>query len=104
MTLDQPATAGQALVVSENYYPGWSAMVDGHAVDAVRMNFNLVGVALPAGAKSVQLRFDDAAYERGKRVTVVALVLALLLWIAGLMVDRWRATTLTPAIGTASTA
>ena len=41
------------------------------------MDYNLVGVALPAGAKNVQLRFTDAAYEKGKLVTWLALALSL---------------------------
>jgi hypothetical protein len=45
---------------------------------------------LPAGVRSIQLRFDDAAYERGKFVTLVALVIALCLWGFGSVVDRRR--------------
>ncbi len=90
MTLDQPATAGQALVLAENYFPGWRATVDGHAAVVARMNFNLIGIVLPAGAKSIQVRFDDVAYERGKVVTLVSLAVALLVWIAGLVADRRR--------------
>jgi len=88
LTLDQPAAAGQALVVSENYFPGWSALVDGKAAPVVRADFNLMAVALPAGAKSVQLRFDDPAYEKGKTLTLVALALAIVLWGVGFAVDR----------------
>ena len=90
MTLDQPATAGQALVLAENYFPGWRATVDGHPAVVARMNFNLIGIVLPAGAKSIQVRFDDVAYERGKVVTLVSLAVALLVWIAGLVADRRR--------------
>ena len=88
LTLGQPATAGQALVVSENYFPGWSALVDGKPAPVVRADFNLMAVALPAGAKSVQLRFDDPAYEKGKTLTLVALGLAIVLWGVGFAVDR----------------
>ena len=54
------------------------------------MNYNLTGVVLPAGAHSIQLRFDDAAYERGKFITVVALVISLGLWGVGFVADRRR--------------
>jgi hypothetical protein len=86
--LDRPATAGQALVVSENYYPGWQATVDGKSAPLARMNYNLIGVELPAGATVVRLRFADAAYATGRIVTVVALLLAIGLWIWGGIAER----------------
>ncbi len=86
--LTAPATAGQTLVVSENYYPGWSATVDGKRAAAERVNYNLIGVPLPAGARAVQLRFIDAAYETGKGITIMALLAALVVWIGGGVVDR----------------
>jgi hypothetical protein len=90
IALDQPAAAGQALVVSENYFPAWHATADSKPATVARMNYNLTGVVLPAGVRSIQLRFDDAAYERGKFVTLVALVIALCLWGFGSVVDRRR--------------
>jgi hypothetical protein len=47
-----------------------------------------MAVVLPAGATSVQLRFDDPAYEKGKTLTLVALGLAIVLWGVGFAVDR----------------
>jgi uncharacterized membrane protein YfhO len=90
ITLDQPAVAGQALVVSENYFPGWQATADGKSAPVVRANFNIIGVALPAGARAIQLRFDDPAYEKGKVTTLVALTVAVLLWAFGIVLDRRR--------------
>jgi hypothetical protein len=88
ITLDQPAVAGQALVVSDNYFPGWRATADGKQATVMRTNFNLVGVALPAGTRSVQLRFDDPAYQKGKLITILAVIAAFLLWGLGTVVDR----------------
>ena len=88
--VEPAATAGSALVVSENYFPGWSASVDGKAVTVARTNFNLIGVPLPAGARSVQLRFDDLAYQKGKVLTMIALVVALAGWLAGWLIETRR--------------
>jgi hypothetical protein len=88
LTLDAPSTQGQGLVVSENYFPGWHATIDGRSAPTGLMNYNLIGVALPAGSRSVELRFTDAAYEKGKVVTLVALFLAAVLWIGGWVADR----------------
>jgi len=90
ITLDAPSVAGQALVVSENYFPGWHATADGKAAPVALMNYNLIGVALPAGVKNISLRFTDAAYEKGKVVTWLALALSLVLWIGGWLADRRR--------------
>ncbi len=88
VSLSQPTAAGQALVVSENYYPGWHATVDGKGAPVGLMNYNLIGVALPQGARAVQLRFDDAAYEKGKVVTWIALLLAVACLVIGIIADR----------------
>ena len=92
ITLDKPATAGSALVVSDNYFPGWHATADGKPAPVARTDFNLIGIALPEGAKTVQLRFTDAAYEKGKMLTLVALALAVVVMGVGFVADRRRTT------------
>jgi hypothetical protein len=91
LALDAPAPAGSALIVSENYYPGWRATVDGRDNPIGRADVTLIGVPLPTGARKVELRFTDGAYESGKVVTLVAVGVALLLAVAGLAVDRRKA-------------
>jgi hypothetical protein len=88
LELASPAPQKAALIVSENFFPGWSATVDGNAAALDRAEFNLIGVSLPAGARKIQLRFDDAAYEAGKVVTLIAVTLALLLAAAGAVRER----------------
>lgn len=88
LTLQGTAPAGSALIVSENWYPGWTATVDGRRVETVRANHNLIGVPLPAGARTVQLDFADPAYRTGRLVTIVASLLALGLVAAGAFVER----------------
>jgi hypothetical protein len=97
LALDAPSVAGQALVVSENYFPGWHAAADGKAAPVALMNYNLIGVALPPGSKNIELRFTDAAYEKGKLVTWLALVLSVVLWVGGWIADRRRGAA-TPAV------
>jgi len=77
--------AGAMLLVSENFYPGWQASSDGQPLPTTRANYNLIGVQLSAGTRHVHLRFDDRAVERGKVITLVAMALAVLALIAGLL-------------------
>jgi len=88
MVLGQPAPAGSALIISENFYPGWTATVDGKPASIARADYTLIGVALPTGAKTVQLRFDSATYHSGKLLTFLAVGAALLWWGIGSLFDR----------------
>jgi hypothetical protein len=88
IALSAPAPAGSALVVSENYYPGWTATVDGRAVPVHRANFNLIGLALPPGARTVVLNFRDPAIAAGKLITIVAALLAVAAIAGGIFLDR----------------
>ena len=88
LSLSAPAPAGSALIVSENFYPGWTATVDGKPVTASRAMYSLIGVPLPAGARAVELRFTSASYERGKMITFAALGGALLWLIGGAVTGR----------------
>jgi len=67
------------LLISENWYPDWHAVVDGKNGIVRRANHSLLSVDLPPGAKSVRLWFDSAAYARGKVLSVISLLAALAL-------------------------
>lgn len=88
LTLPNPAPEGSALVVSENFYPGWAATVDGKPAVIGRADMTLIGVALPAGARQVELTFRSPAYETGKAISLLGLALGLLWLAAGFMLDR----------------
>ncbi len=79
---------GAALIVSENYYPGWKATVDGVDATIARADYVLSGVALPAGAQSVQLRFENAKNATGRLITLIALLIAAGLTVAGILSER----------------
>ena len=88
--LDRPAPEGSALVVSENYYPGWRATADGREAVVGRADYSLMGVALPAGARQVELTFHSPPYERGKLITLFALAAAAALVGWGWFAERSR--------------
>jgi hypothetical protein len=88
--LDQPAPQGAALVVSENYYVGWSATADGRPASIGRADYTMIGVELPEGSRRVDLSFADPAYFRGKTITLIALALTSLLILGGVVLERRR--------------
>ncbi|MEO5904171.1 MAG: YfhO family protein, partial [Gemmatimonadaceae bacterium] len=88
ITLSDRAPRGSALVVSENYYPGWHATVDGRPAAVGRADYVLTGVQLPEGARDVELWFDNDTYHRGKLITVVAILASIALIFAGAVTER----------------
>jgi len=86
--LSEPAPAGSALMVSENYYPGWKATIDGAKAAVHRADLSLMGVPLPAGARRIELTFSSGSFEHGKLVTLAAIGLSLLAIGAGVLLQR----------------
>ena len=86
--LSAPAPSGSSLLVSENYYPGWKATVDGKPAPIGRADYAFIGVDLPSGARSIQLDFTSPAYERGKVITWIAILFGFLMLGAGVWRDR----------------
>lgn len=85
VTLSAPSEAGNALVISENYYKGWRATANGKELPVIRASFNLVGVPLPVGARTVSFSFEDPRNNTGRFITLGALLLTALLTLTG-----WR--------------
>jgi hypothetical protein len=88
IALSAPAPASSSLIVSENFYPGWIATADGRPARIGRADYSLIGVELPQGARNIQLQFTSPAYQRGKMITWIAIVLGFLMLGAGLWRDR----------------
>ncbi|MEO8193936.1 MAG: YfhO family protein [Gemmatimonadales bacterium] len=86
--LSSPAPAGAALMVSENYFPGWSATVDGKPARIGRADYSLIGVQLPEGGKNIVLTFEDPAYRLGKLITLLALMVVAGLIVWGILMQR----------------
>lgn len=88
LTLAGEVAAGNTLLVSENWYPDWTASVDGIPVQPVRGQYALLTVPLPAGARTVELRFASSAYATGRWISLAALALALGLAVVGALQVR----------------
>lgn len=62
------------LIMSENWYPGWKAFVDGKPAPVLRAYTTLRAVPVPAGTHQVEMRFDPWTVR-------VGLWISLLTWI-----------------------
>ena len=82
LLLEAEAAADGLLVLSEVYYPGWRALVDGRQVPVYRANYTLQAVPLTAGRHRVELLFDPGSVKVGLAISGLTLAasLAILLW------------------------
>jgi hypothetical protein len=79
---DRPAM----LVVLDNYFPAWKAMVDGREVPVHRANHTFRAIAVPAGEHTVTFRYDPAELRTGAVISIIVLTLLL----AVILVGSWR--------------
>src|SRR2546421_9438861 len=63
------------LLIAENWYPDWEATVDGQPAAVLRGDYSLLTVALPAGAKVVELRSEEHTSELQSRSDLVCRLL-----------------------------
>jgi hypothetical protein len=61
------------LVLSEGYYPGWRASIDGREARVVRVNVMMRGVTLPAGEHEVEFHFRSRSIEAGAALSFAGL-------------------------------
>jgi hypothetical protein len=86
LVIDTHAAQPAVLVVSEMFYPGWEATVDGRPTRIHLTNYLLRGVVVPAGQHRVEMRYRAPAARNGAIISACTLAgLGLLV-----MFDRRR--------------
>jgi hypothetical protein len=87
--LDGAAPRATYLLIGETWYPDWHAEVDGRSAPVLRADDALLSVVLPPGARQVALHFHSTQYDRGRLITLTAVLLTGVLF-AWPRVVRWR--------------
>jgi uncharacterized membrane protein YfhO len=83
LVLDVTAPTDSLLVLSEVYYPGWRAIIDGQSSPILRANYLLRGIRIPAGQHRVEVRYRPATLTLGAAISGITLGLII---IAGIWV------------------
>jgi hypothetical protein len=68
------------LVLSDSYFPGWEATVDGKPARILLANYLVRAVALELGAHQVVFRYRPCSWRVGKTISLVSILFFPLLW------------------------
>lgn len=65
------------LFLSDNWYPGWKASVDGDETEILRANYTFRAVALVPGEHDVKFYYDNNIFKTGAVISAVCLLILL---------------------------
>jgi hypothetical protein len=86
MVLDVDATGAAVLVVSETYYPGWTASIDGEPAKIIPVYHALRGVIVPEGRHEVMMRYEPGLLKAGLGLSFLGMIASC---AASLWLLRW---------------
>src|SRR6185436_16285106 len=81
VAIETNCSRASLLVVSEIFYPGWEAWVDGQPTSIFVTDYLLRGVALSKGNHRVEMRYRAPGARRGAYVTGLSLLLFIGLFV-----------------------
>ncbi len=76
------------LVLSDAYYPGWQATIDGAPTPIYPTNVLFRGVAVPAGEHEIVFSYEPQSWRNGVLISGIGLVLWIGLLVAAVFVRR----------------
>jgi hypothetical protein len=83
VSVDSDAARRSLLVLTDSWFPGWKATVDGKDVPIERVDYLIRGVPVPAGAHRVEFSYQPLSWRVGWIVSLVALLLLAGLAVVG---------------------
>lgn len=96
LTYEVESAKGGVLVFSENYYPEWTATVDGKEVPVGRVNYILRAIQVKPGKHQVVLSFFPKSVDRTETVAYIAFALLVICILLGIGLEiRQRKTGVT---------
>jgi hypothetical protein len=79
----------QLAVFSEMYYPnGWNAYLDGGKVGHFRADYVLRAMPVPAGAHTIEFKFEPQIVKTGGLIALVSFIGILILLFGGIYLER----------------
>ncbi len=84
------ASTRSLVVLTDDFYPGWTATVDGHSASVQRVDYLLRGVSIGPGDHTIVLRYQPASWRIGLLITLLSVLGVLGAVASGLHARRRR--------------
>lgn len=81
MTVRVSTAAPGLLVVTEQYYPGWKAYVNGKETTIYAVNGIFRGIFLEEGVHSIEFKYRPLSFTIGGGISALALSVTVFLWL-----------------------
>lgn len=66
------------LVLTDTYYPGWKALINGKEVEILRTNWGFRGVYVPKGASEIRFTYNPNSIRYGALLSIISIALLAL--------------------------
>lgn len=66
------------LVLSDSYYPGWNAYINGNRTEILRANYAFRAVALPNGENVVEFKYEPLSFYVGGLISLIGLLILII--------------------------
>ncbi|NCN58339.1 hypothetical protein COW99_02535 [Candidatus Roizmanbacteria bacterium CG22_combo_CG10-13_8_21_14_all_38_20] len=73
------------LVLSDNYYPGWNAYIDGEKTKIYRANYTFRAVVVPGGSHEIYFKYEPDSFRYG---VIISIASVLIMGVTIIMIKR----------------
>ncbi len=84
VTFSTNSTGNQILFLSDTYYPGWQADIDGIKTDIVKANYAFRAIAVPKGSHTINFIYLPFSFTSGVYLSLTSLAVIFILCILSL--------------------
>ncbi len=74
VTMQTTTDGKEFLVLTDTYFPGWKALVDGKEASIFKANFTFRGVDVPAGVHTITFLYQPRSFSLGVTLTIMGVV------------------------------
>lgn len=86
--LQTQSNSNQILVLTDNYYPGWKAFVDGKETRVYRANYSFRAIEVPSGMHGINFKYEPDSLKYGIILSFFSLLLYTFLASYKILIKR----------------